>query len=113
METILSVTLIAGPVLLLAALLAALVIAWRRGMSDSGPLPFFRKLEGAGLTIEQAEESIGLDGLTRAVRRCAFCGEKEACKAGLLRGWIGRKPVDCPNEQVFERVRGFEKVETP
>ena len=113
MDDILFMTLTGGALVLFAALVAGLLVAWRRGMRDDGPLPFFRKLEASGLSVPQAEEAIGLDGISRAVRRCAFCGAKEACRGSLRSRLLRSKPVDCPNEQLFERMKGTSEEARP
>lgn len=83
---------------IIAALVWASVVAWRRQVADDRPLPFFARLEAHGLALAQAEQAVGIHGLTLAVRRCASCQEKAACRAG--------RQADCPNRELFERARG-------
>lgn len=74
------------------------VLAWRRGLADDRPLPFFAKLQAHGLNLAHAEQAVGIHGLSHAVRRCATCAGKAACRAG--------QRVDCPNAEFFERAGG-------
>jgi len=91
----------------------ALMLLWgladgvRKVFSSPTPLPFFHMLERQGLTLTQVEEVVGFNGLSRAVRRCALCSESKACRSWLACGWLGRKPVDCPNEALFRRAKGL------
>ena len=79
----------------------------RKALSSPARLPFFRMLERQGLTLTQVEEVVGFNGLSRAVRRCAHCSECKACETWLACGWLGRKPVDCPNGGVFRQAKGL------
>lgn len=96
-----------------AWLAIAVMLLWgladgvRKVLSSPEPLPFFRMLKRQGLTLTQVEEVVGFNGLSRAVRRCAHCSERKACETGLFGGWLGRRPVDCPNEALFRRAKGL------
>ena len=79
---------------------------WRRQMLSDLPLPFFRLLERDGLTLAKAEAALGVNELARAASRCATCASRGACEAGVLGGWLGRRPVGCPNASLFDRLSG-------
>lgn len=89
-----------------AMLLWGVADGLRKVLWNPEPLPFFRMLERQGLTLRQVEEAAGIGPLSLAVRRCAHCSERKACQAGFVSGWLGRKPVDCPNEELFRQAKG-------
>lgn len=78
---------------------------WRRARSRQR-LPFFGMLERSGLTLVQAEELAGFEGLADAASRCASCGMGQACRRALRWGWLGFESPTCPNAAFFARVRG-------
>jgi hypothetical protein len=80
-----------------AILLWSVVASLRRFLKDDGPLPLFALLERHGLTMRQAEESVGMNELAQAARRCALCSSRPNCSAD---------PVWCPNEPLLRRLRG-------
>ena len=70
--------------------------AFRKALSGDAPLPFFRRLERAGLSTERVEERVGLAQLAGAIRRCALCQGRLQCERG--------EEVDCPNEEFLRRA---------
>lgn len=104
---------LAAGVLLIGIAVFAFAIAWRRVMHAEAPVPFFTMLERRGLTLTQAEEALGIDGLSAGVRRCVLCGEQHACRKSFAFGWLASRPVDCPNEKLLERAKGTSDEETP
>lgn len=82
------------------------VSGWRTQLLSDLPLPFFRLLEREGLTVARAGALVGVAELADAASRCTTCASRRACEAGVLGGWLGRRPAGCPNEQLFERLGG-------
>jgi|SRR5579871_4150220 len=91
-----------------AALVWALVHGLRRTLGDDTPPPFFDMLKRQGIRLTKVEALAGIRETARAVRRCALCGKKEACRAELSRGASasasGGRPSDCPNAEMMERA---------
>lgn len=81
-----------------ALLLLGVVDGLRKVLWNDGPLPFFGMLERQGLTLTQVEEAVGINELSRAVRRCAHCTARSDC---------GRRANCCPNEPLFRRAKGL------
>jgi hypothetical protein len=52
--------------------------------------------ERRGLALAQAEKVAGIDGLTRALRRCALCAARSRC---------GRSAAFCPNGSLLLRAK--------
>ena len=73
----------------------------RKVLWDDSPLPFFSMLERQGLTLPQVEEVVGINELSRAVRRCVLCSERSDC---------GPRTVSCPNEPLFRRAKSPQGV---
>jgi uncharacterized protein DUF6455 len=87
-----------------AALVWALVHGLRRILGDDAAPPFFDMLARQGIRLAKVEALAGIRETARAVRRCALCGKKEACRAELSRGASGGRPADCPNAEMMERA---------
>lgn len=89
--------------------LAALLLFWfasglRKIVAESASLPFFDLLERRGLAPDELEKAIGIHEMSRAVRRCALCGLKRACRAEVSRASPARWRDDCPNAAMLVRV---------
>ncbi len=70
---------------------------------------FVRMLERGGLTLHEAVQAEGYDGLVRAVDRCFNCSDRRACRRSLRWGWLGARDPQCPNAALFEQVRDARK----
>lgn len=62
---------------------------------------FVRMLERNGLTLHEAVQAEGYDGLVHAVDRCFNCGDRRACRRSLRWGWLGARDPRCPNAELF------------
>jgi hypothetical protein len=93
---------------ILGMLIWGIVSGWREPFLRDAPLPLFRLLERDGLTLARAEEAVGVGELARAARRCGSCAARTACETGVLGGWLGRRPLGCPNASLFDRARNFD-----
>ena len=83
--------------LAIAALLVwGVVDALRRLLRNDTPLPLFGMLERQGLTLAQAEQVVGINELSHAVRRCALCAVRSEC---------GRRAAFCPNGSLLLRAK--------
>jgi hypothetical protein len=105
MDDSLFLALIAGGALILVGAIAVVAFACRRTLRGEAPPPFFGMLQRQGLTLKQAEEAVGIEGLAAGVRRCALCGEQHACRARFALGWLASRKIDCPNKSLFERLK--------
>jgi hypothetical protein len=72
---------------------------------------FVHMLERNGLTLHEAVQAEGYDGLVRAVDRCFNCSDRRACRRSLRWGWLGARDPQCPNAALFEQVRDARKKE--
>ena len=88
---------------LAAALAYALVTAWRRAMHDGAPLPFFGMIVRRRPAPTGPDSEVGAKLLALAARRCAFCGDKEQCRAWLASGRQDGYPAYCPNADLFDK----------
>lgn len=79
-----------------AILFWGVVEGMRKVLKDDGPLPLFALLERQGLTLRQVEETVGMNELAQAARRCALCTSRPNCSAD---------PVWCPNEPLLRRLK--------
>jgi hypothetical protein len=104
MENWVNFLIAAAWVAILAVLLWGTATSWRRQLRDSGPLPMFRLLEREGVSVDNAEQAVGMGALLQAAGRCAVCPARRACESGVAGGWLGRRPQDCPNAALFDRV---------
>lgn len=88
------------------------VLAWGgalelwRSMRGPERAPFFGMLGRRGISLVQAEQVAGFDGLRAAAGRCASCGAREGCRRALRWGWLGFEAPPCPNDGFFARVCG-------
>jgi hypothetical protein len=89
---------------ILGMLLWGTASGWRRQLREDGPLPLIRLLEREGVSVEKAEQAVGMGMLVRAAGRCAVCPARRACDSGVLGGWLGQRAEGCPNAALFERV---------
>lgn len=103
MESTASLVLVAGFVFIVAVLVLGIVIAWRRVMRSGGPLPMFGMLSRLGITPQRVEESVGLETMAHAVRRCAMCDSRPECEQRVAAGMPA--PEHCPNAGVFAQAR--------
>lgn len=71
-------------------------VGLRRVLGNDRRLPFFDMLERQGLTLAQAEEVVGINELSRAVRRCAHCAARSDC---------GGRAAFCPNGSLLLRAK--------
>ena len=99
MSSVLEVALAAVALSLTAALGFAFLAGWRRIMQDEGPLPLFAMLDRRGTAVDG--EALESEMLARAARRCAFCGQKQKCRAWLASAQSERCPPYCPNADLF------------
>lgn len=106
MSPLLGIALGVASLLLAAALVFGLVTAFRRVMHDDGPLPLFDMIKRRPLSPEGHECVANAGFLAPAVRRCAFCGSKEQCRAWLASARQEDYPTFCPNAGLFERGNG-------
>jgi hypothetical protein len=106
MSLLLGIALTVAGLLLTAALVFGLVTAYRRALHDDARLPFFGMIERHGTTPEGLAAVVSFENLALAVRRCAFCGSKEQCRAWLTSGRQQDYPAFCPNAGLFERGNG-------
>jgi hypothetical protein len=106
MDAILS-GLIGAAWLGIAGLLAWNVFqALRRVRNQDGNLPFFGMLARRGISLTRAEQAVGIEEVSRAVRRCMLCSGNEACRKDFAGGQSRKssEPVDCPNTATLERA---------
>lgn len=89
---------------ILGMLLWGTATGWRRQLRDEGPLPLFSLLERQGVSVEKAEQAVGMGALVRAAGRCAVCPARRACTSGAIGGWLGERPEGCPNAALVERA---------
>lgn len=99
MSSILGIALSAVVLALTVALVFAILTGWRRIMQDEGPLPLFAMLDRRGTAVEG--EALEAEMLARAARRCAFCGQKQECRAWLASAQSERCPSYCPNASLL------------
>jgi hypothetical protein len=111
MENMVTILIGAAWMAILGMLVWGVLSGWRRQMLSDLPLPFFRLLGRDGLTLAQAEAAVGVNELANAASRCATCASRGACEAGVLGGWLGRRPAGCPNGSLFDRLSGREVAE--
>jgi Family of unknown function (DUF6455) len=65
---------------------------------------FVHMLERNDLTLNEAVQAEGYDGLVRAVDRCFNCSDQRACRRSLRWGWLGARDPECPNADLFEHA---------
>ena len=73
METGVNLLIGAAWAAILAVLLWGTATSWRRQLRNSGPLPMFRLLEREGVSVDKAEQAVGMSALVQAAGRCAVC----------------------------------------
>lgn len=88
------------------AWLLLVAAAWRRALHDDAPLPIFGMIYRNGTTAEGLAAVVSSENLALAVRRCAFCGRKEQCRAWLASGQQVGHPAFCPNSALLEQLNG-------
>src|SRR3954466_14106323 len=71
---------------------------------------FVRMLEHNGLTLQEAVQAEGYEGLVHAVDRCFNCSEQRACRRSLRWGWLGARDPRCPNAELFAHALQAHKI---
>lgn len=102
MDSHLTITVIAGWLLIGGLLAWALAFAWKRSMHDTGPLPLFGLLNRRGLALEQLCDVAGAQAVGLAVRRCTFCRSRDACAQRSADA--DAIPEGCPNATLFAQL---------
>jgi hypothetical protein len=74
---------------------------------------FMHMLERNGLSLGEAVQAEGYDGLVRAVDRCLNCGEQGVCRRSLRWGWLGARDPRCPNAELFAHAHQARKNRKP
>jgi hypothetical protein len=62
---------------------------------------FVHMLERHDLTLGEAVQAEGYDGLVHALDRCFNCREQPVCRHSLRWGWLGARDPECPNAALF------------
>jgi hypothetical protein len=74
---------------------------------------FTHMLERNGLSLGEAVQAEGYDGLVRAVDRCLNCGEQGVCRRSLRWGRLGARDPRCPNAELFAHAHQARKNRKP
>ncbi|MFL6567484.1 MAG: DUF6455 family protein [Burkholderiales bacterium] len=70
-------------------------------------------LEHNGLTLQEAVQAEGYEGLVHAVDRCFDCNDRRACRRSLRWAWLGAREPRCPNAELFAHALQAHKVRNP
>jgi hypothetical protein len=105
MDTLLTVTAVAGfggAILVTAWATWAL---WRAVMREHRPVLLHRMLERQGLSLDRLQRSTELEQAGAAARRCVVCRDRESCLAWL--DGDGKTPYAgfCPNAGFIASLR--------
>ena len=85
-----------------AVVLVVVALAWRRMIARAPELPIWRFLRRAGITRDDAADTLSAQAVMQAELGCTVCGNRESCRARLAAGGDAVPPANCPNAPLFD-----------
>lgn len=85
----------------LAAVLLAVGLRWRRTFREGSGLPIWGFMRLEGITRDDAADNTSVTAVMHAELSCSVCGSRAECRARLAAGGGAVPPPNCPNAVIL------------